>query len=514
MYNILLTDDEQIVIDSLSFIINKNFENEIQIHTALSGTKALEVVTKESIDIIFMDINMPGLMGLETASFIKKIKPEIVIIILSAFDKFQYAQEAMNLGVYKYITKPVNRNIVIDTIKNAMEIVDIHRGSKMEDTKLQKKLDFVSPMIENDFIYACAFNYDTNVDLSSYLDYFNIPDSAWIFCCFEFPNITAENQNITYKKIREIINEKQKCIVSSFIMNRIIVYYPIYSQELNHKEVLTELYKKLCFNIAGGIRLGISNTYSDKKQLAASYNEALSNLNRTDAIGGITFPDSEKEEETVDLKGEQEFKKQILLKLKQGDSNGVKSYTDLFCSQMNNSSSDLNYIKNKYFELMVSAYNITTEIIQNYTNNEYQNAFSTLSTENNTNSLRTFLQKVMLEFTYAISSQKTQSENPTITKVCDFIQKNLSQDISLEDAAEYANISSFYLSKLFKEEKGISFITYLTDSRLEKAQELLQQSEYSIKEVTSMIGYNDQNYFSRLFKNKFGISPSEYRNSL
>ena len=88
MFNILVTDDEQIVIDSLSFIINKNFADEMKVFTALSGTEAIEIVMKENIDIIFMDINMPGLSGLETVSVITKLKPNIVFVILSAFDRF------------------------------------------------------------------------------------------------------------------------------------------------------------------------------------------------------------------------------------------------------------------------------------------------------------------------------------------------------------------------------------------------------------------------------------------
>ena len=80
--------------------------------------------------------------------------------------------------------------------------------------------------------------------------------------------------------------------------------------------------------------------------------------------------------------------------------------------------------------------------------------------------------------------------------------------------AEYTNVSSFYLSKLFKEEKGVTFITFITDTRLDKAQKLLKETELSIKEITAQIGYNDQNYFSRIFKNKFGITPSEARKKL
>ena len=141
MYNILITDDEQIVIDSLTFILNKNFSSEINIFTALSGTQALEIATKENIDIIFMDINMPGLNGLETVSCILKLKPNTIIVILSAFDRFQYAQEAMNLGVFKYITKPVNRNIIIQTIRSAMDQVDSNRGHQDANIELHKKIN-------------------------------------------------------------------------------------------------------------------------------------------------------------------------------------------------------------------------------------------------------------------------------------------------------------------------------------------------------------------------------------
>src|SRR5574344_1284323 len=144
MYNILITDDEQIVIDSLMFIINKNFPSQVTLFSALSGADALDITTKQQIDIIFMDINMPGMNGLETVKCIKQIKPNTVIIILSAFDRFQYAQEAINLGAYKYITKPVNRNLVIQTVRGAMQLVQEKQGKLSADRELHKKLDMVS----------------------------------------------------------------------------------------------------------------------------------------------------------------------------------------------------------------------------------------------------------------------------------------------------------------------------------------------------------------------------------
>lgn len=514
MFNILVTDDEQIVIDSLSFIINKNFPDSAKIFTALSGTEAIEIVMKENIDILFMDINMPGLSGLETASVITKLKPNIVFVILSAFDRFQYAQEAINLGAYKYITKPVNRNVVIETIRGAMDLVDKNKGKLSADKELQQKLDLVSPMIENDFIYACIFNNDKSIDLKAYMDYFNISESAWVFACFEFPHINSENQYSMYMKIHELMNQDQRCLVSSFMMNRIVVFFPIMSINPDYeelKEQLKKLYTNLSFNISNGIRTGVSSITSDKTQLQNSYNEALSVLNKVDSAGGILFAGTDAIEDKKAKVASSEFKTQIINKLTVGDSSGVKTFLELYTSDLLSAGFSLDIIKNKFFELMATAKNTAKEVVREFESETFDNAFATLSSENDILRLKDFTQKMLFECCFAISTKTTQKNNPSIQKVCDYVDTHLQEDISLEQMADYINVSSFYLSKLFKEEKGVTFINFISDKRLEKARQMLEETELSIKEITAEVGYNDQNYFSRIFKNKYGVSPKEYR---
>lgn len=528
MFNILVTDDEQIVIDSLSFIINKNFAGEAKVFTALSGTEAIETVMKENIDIIFMDINMPGLSGLETVSVITKLKPNIVFVILSAFDRFQYAQEAINLGAYKYITKPVNRNVVIETIRGAMQLLNEKQGKQNADLELHKKLDMVSPMVENDFIYACIYNNDKSIDLSSYLDYFNLSDNPWIFCCFEFPNITSDNQYSTYLKIHELLNNEHRCLVSSFMMNRIAVFYPLFYENPDYADAqdqIKKIYTMLSYNISAGIRAGASSIFSDKTMLQASYTEALSALNKTAGNGGLIFSDgssfssgtSDKEsssdaENLISKRsGINEFRNQIINKLSSGDAGGVKSFLELFTSELISQKLPADKIKNTFFELIVTANNTTRENNKNFTSDTFDNAFATLSSENDIKLIKEFAQKFLTECTQAISSVKKADENPVIKKVCAYVDENLASDISLETAADFAGLSSFYLSKLFKEEKGETFINFISEKRLEKSRQLLEETELSIKEITAEVGYNDQNYFSRIFKSKYGLSPKEYR---
>ena len=521
MYNILITDDEQIVIDSLSFIISKNFADELKVFTALSGTEAIEIVMKENIDIIFMDINMPGLSGLETVSVITKLKPNIVFVILSAFDRFQYAQTAIELGAYKYITKPVNRNVVIETIRGAMQLIQEKQGKLSADKELLKKLDLVSPMIENDFIYACIFNNEKSIDLSAYLEYFNLSETPWVFCCFEFPNINSDNQYETYIKLHELLNKEHRCLMSSFMMNRIVLFFPVYSDNPDYNEVqeqIKKFYNLMSYNISSGIRGGVSTIAGDKTLLQASYNEALSALNKADTNGGLVFAGSSKTVTTAQIEskakqnnGHDEFKNQILKKLSSGDSSGVKSFLELFTTELFSGELELDKIKNSFFELIVTANNTTKDVTKNFNSTTFDNAFSTLSSLNDKKLINDFAQTFLLECTAAIANIRKTETNPIIKKVCDYVDENLAQDISLEMAADMAGVSSFYLSKLFKEEKGETFINFITDKRLDKSCELLAQTDLSIKEITARVGYNDQNYYSRIFKTKYGLSPKEYR---
>ena len=301
-------------------------------------------------------------------------------------------------------------------------------------------------------------------------------------------------------------------------MNRIAVYFPVFSATPDYNEIqeqIKKMYTALCYNITAGIRAGVSTIFSDKTQLQASYAESLSALNKSGSNGGLIFSDGMSysgEQDTAGKKsGNVEFKNQIINKLSAGDTNGVKSFLELFTSELISQKLATDKVKNTFFELIVTANNATRELNKAFSSDTFDNAFATLSAENDIKLIKEFAQKFLMECTHAVASVKKAEENPIIKKVCLYVEENLADDISLETAADFAGVSSFYLSKLFKEEKGETFINYISDKRLEKSRQLLEQTELSIKEITAEVGYNDQNYFSRIFKSKYGLSPKEYR---
>ena len=518
MYNILLTDDEQIMVDSLTFIINKNFSEQVQLFSATSGTEALEIVAKNQIDIIFMDINMPGLNGLETVRYIMHSKPDTVVIILSAFDEFQYAQEAVSLGAFKYLTKPVNRNTVIDTVRDAMACVDKKRGRISDEVELHKKLDLVSPMVESDFIYSAAFGSDN--DVSDYFSYFEIEESVWCFCCLEIPNVESKQLLEVYTKIRNILTSKTHCIIGSFMMNRIAVffYFPqkMYadgdSSQINEK--IKSLYNLLSIQIKSGIRAGVSKIENSPASTSSAYNKALEMLNAVSEQGGIVFADEWVEkQETKNDSGE--IAEKIFGRIRAGDSPALVPFIKKYIEALQKKySSNADKVKNALFELIVNARNIASEVDSSYRNESFDNAFTVFSKENDMSNLENYVRGICSECAVFVMEASSRLENPIIEKASAFIMEHLSENISLEDTAQAVNVSSFYLSKLFKEEKNVNYVTYVTDARMEKARSLLKDPLLSIKEISAEVGFNDQNYFSRAFRNKFGMTPTEFRDAV
>jgi two-component system response regulator YesN len=297
------------------------------------------------------------------------------------------------------------------------------------------------------------------------------------------------------------------------MMNRIVLFFPVFSENPDYNEVqeqIKKIYNTLCYNISSGIRGGVSTIGNDKSILQVSYNEALSALNKSDSNGGLVFA-SQQTSKAKQNSSHGEFKNQLLKKLSVGDSSGVKSFLELFSTELFSGELELDKIKNSFFELIVTANNTTREINKSFVSSTFDNAFATLTSLNDKKLIKDFAQTFLLECTAAISTVRKTDTNPIIKKVCDYVEENLAEDISLEMAADFAGVSSFYLSKLFKEEKGETYINDVSYKRLEKSCQLLAQTDLSIKEITATIGYNDQNYYSRIFKTKYGLSPKEYR---
>ena len=186
MFRILLADDEGIMLESLKHIIATSFGSECDIRCVKTGRAVVEMAESFHPDIAFVDIHMPGLSGIQAIQEIRKVNNEMIIIIITAYDKFAYAKEAVNLGVMEYLTKPIsNKKVILDVCMKAMQRVEEARQKRSDDLKIRERLEIVVPMIESGFIYSMLQD-DGAADSSGYEELLGIRDNYGFCLVLEF----------------------------------------------------------------------------------------------------------------------------------------------------------------------------------------------------------------------------------------------------------------------------------------------------------------------------------------
>ena len=488
MYRILLADDEGIMLESLKKIIETEYGNECEIHCAKSGRVVVEMAQAYSPDICFMDIQMPGISGIQAIREIQKFNSSAVFVIITAYDKFNYAKEAVNLGVQEFLTKPVNKKVILETCAKMMAKVDQIRQKRSDDLLIREKLETVVPMIESGYINNILLQDDFVTYQDNYTQLLDIRQKYGYMMVIEFGD-SMENgvlsnavgasvkANKFYSTFREIAQGFFECLVGPIMGNRIVLLVPYENAKEDYEDrvaIVTRarnMVHKFENRIDSMFRCGIGRV-KELGSVKESFKEAVVALR--ESISHVVHiedvPAAQKYDGEYPRDLEIRYQKRILEK----DAAGTLKY---------NVNSRRSYI----WEL------------QSCTDIE--------------NLKKWFLDKTR-EICTKLENSKEKEAGSIIDRAKEYINENFRRDISLDDVSREVDISPYYFSKLFKQETGKNFIEYLTEIRLKNARELLQDSRLSIKEICAQSGYSDPNYFSRIFKKYEGVTPSEFRERL
>lgn len=247
MYRIMLADDEGIVIDSLKFIIEKEFGDLCEIRYAKTGRSVIELAESFRPDIAVMDIQMPGINGIDAMKEIKKSNSSTVFIVMSAYDKFDYAQEAISLGVLEYITKPMERKRILAVLKKAMEIIDREREKRKRELLVKEKLETVVPIIESGLISNILLQEHFEEDIENYKTLLGM-DSGYAYMVAVVCGDEQQRNHMTnavgssvrmqnhYQEVRTILKEYFNCYVGSVMANKLAVLVPYEKEVMDYNE--------------------------------------------------------------------------------------------------------------------------------------------------------------------------------------------------------------------------------------------------------------------------------------
>lgn len=529
MYKIMIADDEGIVIDSLKFIIEKEFGDSCMIASAKTGRSVIELSESYRPDIAIMDIQMPGINGIDAMKEIKTNNSNTIFIVMSAYDKFDYALKAINLGVLEYLNKPVERNTIVNILKKAMGMIDKEREKRSQDLITREKLETVVPIIESGLIYSILFRENFEQDIVNYKQLLGIEEDygymAVLVCGDKQEGSHMTNavgasvrvQNY-FHEVREIVKEFFPCIMGTVMSNKIPIFIPYQDSKMEYNErsqlveKSRELVRKLRKKIDIQFRIGIGSV-TVLNGAMDSYNEAINAL--VHSIGSVAHVDDLPigcdYEENYPI----ETERTLFEKTEMGDINGSISSANKFFDWMEENYAEfLTDIKLKVLEFVLWTEHLAYESGgMTYHFRSRQDYLPTLMKIDNLAEVRTWFVDKVSEACRNVVIKKEEQSSGVISKAKIYINAHFSKDITLVDVSREVDISPYYFSKIFKEETGENFIEYLTNIRIDKAKDLLAETDLSMKEICAQIGYSDPNYFSRAFKKNVGVTPTEYKES-
>lgn len=491
MYKLYLLDDEPFILEGLQYIIDWEELGFEIIGTASNGKDGFEDIIKNDVDLIITDIMMPKMTGLELISKLKEVNYNTNFIVLSAFQEFNYAKEAINMGAENYLIKPIDTDELEKTIK-----------SVLEKLKKRDKESSNSKIISNEFMLKLICSEDN----TSFVER------------LEAKGINTVNNDVCIS----IIETKNHCDIEKIFENSDLYEVLKYKYCINLENQLLILSRK--DEIEDGLLIKLKEDitrYSNDKvyiskgkyvddfrMLNESFNTAKEMHEYKSVYPNISWVREYKENRSMNYNLDYidiEALKKILM---DKDYNKTIIYVEeIFKKLKTDDNLSPKQIKTKSIEVFLSVYNhFNDSKLMKGLDNYLENVISS----NNLEDIQQYFID-MIKYMQSKLEQTKESISPIILKLLGYIEENYFDDLNLKEISDDYNINSIYLGQLFQKETGILFSDYLNNFRINKAKNLLVETSLKAAEIGELVGYANKNYFYRKFKGIVGITPSEWR---
>lgn len=517
MYRLMIVDDEWIVQEGIKVTIENHFDDIEIVGVVSSGREAIEVNSTHYPDIILMDIKMPGINGIEAIQTIREHYMNTKFVIISAYEQFEYAKQAVELGVIDYILKPINQGQLIEAIGKAKIAISQEREQRFKLLRNREKLEKMMPVLEKGFIYAMLMHSDFKRELIKYKDIFEIKKERGYVMVIEVKSSDEVMMDIDlYPKIQNTIKHKCFCAIGPMIIDRITVvifeddHLTEYDQRIKAVGLAEAIVARLLkYEITIKIGIGSEVQLERVRHSLDEANHALAKIESEDVLhhNDVMHRPQKDSYSYSDIKDEEAV---IIQLMERGQTQKLKEQLHIFFDKVKQYFDPID-VKNIMLELMVMVLSTSYKHHLDEAEVGYSTYLSEIKRLTSQSQLESWCFRKIMIVSDTIQHKKTSHVSHVILKAKMFIDENYAKDIGLNDVSKEVAISPQYFSTIFKEELGVNFIEYLRNKRVEIAKELLRDKHHSVKEICYKVGYNDPNYFSRLFKKLVGVSPTEYK---
>ncbi|MCM3781583.1 response regulator [Neobacillus mesonae] len=533
MYKLMIVDDELLMRVGIRSMLDWEKHEFYVVGEASNGKEALELALEVSPDVIITDIKMPIMDGLQLIQHASDSLKTCKYVILSNFDEFQYVKTALKLGAVDYLIKTeITEALLVELLTSIRMKLQKEHGSLKEMPINPHDITQSLSHLKNNFFQdiVSGFIDRTNITSKAKELHIRIREDKLVLIKFKVNYYESVKKKYIEKgekllrfSIQNILDE----IIPSKWKKEIVVessseYWVIVNMLSNQDSPHTDI-KKLCDKILFSIKdfmnltlsAGISTVVTGFSGIRRAYQEAELAL-RHDFFEGnyqVLFYDDvlkasvRKEVDILlDPQQEQDFLKIWLSK----DEKKAEEFLEGIRSDLEILQADENSIRKNYISVM--------ELINNHLSRTTQRVQSTFKEKT---LYETVLKGEYWEdihealLTHIVDCFKADSrqnqERSYADLAIEIIDKYYAEDISLHRVANQINVNPSYLSRMFKQEKGENFISYLTKVRIESAKAYLMNRELRVYEIADKVGYQNYTYFNKIFKKMVGLTPEEYR---
>jgi two-component system, response regulator YesN len=500
MYKVLIADDEKNIRLGIQAMIRREYST-FETYLASDGLEALEIINKMEPEIVITDIKMPQMDGIQLIKEIQMNDKKPALVILSGYDDFSYAKEAIRNRVKDYLLKPVNRDELFKTMNTIIE--ELETSNKMTYQHLDEyrasQLNYIllNPNLQNQEIEIL---FD-RMQIDSLSEGYHVGVIA--------PGAEMAGEDLI-QKVNLVLPSEQSASCIAFLdkENRAVLLTP-------DIEIYSYVKEQLGRDRHFVFTIGVSQESQDIKDFKTTYEQAEDALKyhflypRTQVI----FYEKVKEKQTVtdlpvdvinkigNMLGtdrEKEIKSNLLQIM---DFDLISSSKISYIEDLNREINET--IFKSFFarlgEESLETFNLLNKIGNIYNFDSFQDYFYALE------------DLLMRIHEYNKQMKSLYSEQKYMDRAIAYIRENYHKDLNLAVVSNYISLNYSYFSHMFKEFTGQNFVDYLKMVRIEGAKRLLKDTDYKVFEISEMVGYKNPKQFARVFREIEGISPKEYR---
>ena len=523
LYHIMVVDDEAEVRQGIANKINWNALGFKIVADAENGRDALEKAENLDLDVVLTDIKMPFMDGLQFGAELARRKPAVKLIVFSGFDEFEFAKEAIKLNVVEYVLKPVNAEELSNILRRVKETLDRELAQRRNINQLTEAYQRSLPLMRDKFLHDLLRAPMDSAEVRSLSERHALTVREGKYKVVAVCNVDVRADRppaiapeLVSVSVRQMLDDELRGRCKREIFPSVTSVIVIAAWDKEGVEELMNLLTEVCeeanriFNVS--VTAGIGRPREKVEELYLSYAEAraaveykvVAGTGKAIYIGDMERTGSENAE--YDPRKDQK----LLSAIKFGSREQIAAQVDQLLDEGGDAWSTQ--------ARLMAALGALIPIIQRYGLDECEmlgarEDWLDLLTENTPRAdIRAWLLEVCLRMSGRLNQERVSTAKRLVEEAEGYIRDHYKDSsLSVEELCQRLHISQSYFSTIFKQETGMSCVQYLTDVRMERAVELLRTTDDKTYLVAEKVGYDEPNYFSYVFKKKFGVSPSQYR---